>query len=125
MSLIRERLDTLLQWGLFATIVFFILYIALARLGRKKELKFGFKIGFILYGAALALLGASVFVDGLGRRAWRGALGIRLESGDMLPQLFHEGFFLSALAATVVVSLVILLVLNSITRILTKNDRMF
>jgi hypothetical protein len=125
MSLVRKHLDVFLKWGIIALIAFFSIYIALARLGRKRELKLGFRAGFILYGASIALLGASVFVDGLGQRAWRGALGIRFEPGDMLPRLFHEGFFLSALAVTAVIALVILLILNSITRVLTRDDRMF
>jgi hypothetical protein len=56
---------------------------------------------------------------------WTDVIGATFLSTDMLPKLFHGGFFLTSWSAVTGVTLAIMLVLLSVTRKVANREKMF
>jgi hypothetical protein len=125
MGVLRSFLDNILIIGITLLAVFLVLSFMLAKWNRPRELRRAFTGGFVLYGAFVCFTVAVIVFDGPLRKLWTDVIGARFTSADMMPRLFHGGFFLTSWVAVTVITLVIMLVLLSAASRMTKHERMF
>jgi hypothetical protein len=98
----------------------------LVRWNSTRDLRRGFMAGFVLYGGLVCFPGVAMLLKWpVLTRMWTDTVGARFLPGDMMPQLFHGGFFLTAWIAVIVVTLVIMLILVSVIGKLARHERMF
>jgi hypothetical protein len=126
MTALRSFLDNILIIGLTSLAVFIVLCVILVRWDRPRELSHGFTGGFVLYGVFIGLFAAVVvFKWPYAMTIWTDVIGARFTSGDMMPELFHDGLFLTSWIAITVVTLTIMLVLTSVISRVAKRERIF
>jgi hypothetical protein len=125
METLRAFLDNILVIGLTSLVVFASLCAMLARWRRPRELKVGFIGGFVLYGAVICFTAIVIVFDPPVKRLWTDVIGARFTPEDVMPKLFGGGFFLTSWIAVTAITLVIMLILLSVMNRLTKSDMMF
>jgi hypothetical protein len=125
MRLLRFSLDNIVVIGVTSLALALALYLMLLRWNRPRELVSGVTGGFIAFGAILAFFAAGIRFGGPVGLLWSGLIGVDFAAGDMLPELFHRGLFMSGLLAAAFVTLVIMLVLLSATRRLARTGHRY
>jgi hypothetical protein len=122
---LRSFLDNILVIGLTCLATFFALYLMLIRMNRPRELRHGFAAGFVLYVALTGFTAAVIVMGGRLMWLWTDVVGGDFTPADMMPRLFRGGFFLTSWAVVTAITLVVMLVLASVTRRLSRRDKMF
>jgi hypothetical protein len=125
MKRLRSFLDNILVIGITSLALCAALYVILIRWGSMRSLRRGFLAGAAIYAGWLGATALTMSFGGPLLAVWRGVIGADFTAQDMMPQLFHRGFFLTAWAVVGLFTLVIMLVLLSVTRRLTRVERVF
>jgi hypothetical protein len=125
MSRYRQLLDrSVLAFGLCLAIGVAV-FAGLCAAGRRRALRNGCRVGLALCVPALGGLAELAHNDDVRDTVLRVLFNIRTQSGDVLTQLFGEGYRLEALIAVTVISAVIAIITHSIVRVFTKERRTF
>jgi hypothetical protein len=126
MSRYRTLLDRCLAAAVLCLIAVVCIFIFLYRTGAKRALRNGYRVAVVVY--LLMCAGMSEFVRAGGAVrdfVFHVLLNVRPQNGDVLPLLFGQGYRLGAWIAIIVISLVLMIVGNSVVRIFTKEHKMF
>lgn len=99
--------------------------IFLYRFENRRLLRRSYQAGCVFFVLICALLFWGVQNEGARVAVLRGLINIRETTADILPELFGDGFRLTALAAIIVLSLVIIGTGHSVIRSLTKEEKIF
>jgi hypothetical protein len=115
--------SVLLLGGLLVLILF--IYWFLLRQDRKEAVRIAYRAGMALY--ALILLGvfAVTMIEDLRQNILNSFFIYTFDESDILPQLLPFPFFIENLFIMIAISLIILTVGHSVTKRLTRPDRMF
>jgi hypothetical protein len=126
MQKLRRQLDRTLPAPPIGLLLLAAGILVLCRLQRFRLLRRAYLASWVLYLILLGLLAFELYYGNAKTQVWEDVLGIRPGTADILPTLFGNGFFLSAFIVVSAVSLVVMVVGNSITFALTRNrQKMF
>jgi hypothetical protein len=125
MTTLRSFLDNICVIGFTSFALFIALSVMLVRWDRPRELRLGFTGGLVIYGALICFTAFTIVFGGPGAWIWTDVIGAGFTPADTMPKLFHSGFFLLAWIAITVITLVIVVILFSVVRRLTRHERMF
>ncbi|MDR2162806.1 MAG: hypothetical protein LBO70_02520 [Clostridiales Family XIII bacterium] len=125
MMTLRSFLDNTLAIGFTLLALFLALCFMLVRWNRPRELRLGFMGGLAAYVAVICFPVLVIVFGGPPMWIWKEVIGAAFVPGDMMPELFHRGFFLTSWIAVTAVTLAIIIVLLSVVRRLTRHESMF
>ncbi|MDR0424523.1 MAG: hypothetical protein LBH39_03575 [Clostridiales Family XIII bacterium] len=124
-----EQMRTLLNESLLALCGLFVLmlfiYWFLLRQDRKEAVRIAYRAGMALYVIIAAGTSAVLLIEDLRQRALDSFFAYSFDESDMLPQLLPSQFMIEGQLVIIVISLIILAVGHSVTKRLTRPDRMF
>jgi hypothetical protein len=126
MSRYRSLLDRSLVVAGLCLIAGVCIFLFLYRTGAKRALRNGYRGAVLIYMLMCAGMGEFVRTGGAVRDfVFYSLINVRPQNGDVLPLLFGQGYRLSAWISIVVISFVVIIVGHSVTRIFTKEVKMF
>ncbi|MDR0851872.1 MAG: DUF1461 domain-containing protein [Clostridiales Family XIII bacterium] len=121
----RAFLDTTFAAFCVMFPLFIAFFILLYHLGRKRYLRRAYWGGIALFFVLLLGMAELVRSAALRFMLLHDVLKVNFGIGDVLPQLFGDGYRLEVFIAVFVISVILIIVGNSVTRILTRDERLF
>jgi hypothetical protein len=109
--------------GMFFLMLF--IYWFLLRQDRKEAVRIAYRAGMALYAAIAAGASVILLIDDLRQGVMESFFAYTFDESDILPQLLPPQFVSEGQLLIVVISLIILAVGHSVTKRLTRPDRMF
>jgi hypothetical protein len=94
-------------------------------MGRKRYLRRAYGGGVALFFMLVIGMAELVRSEELRFIVLHDVLKVNYGIGDVLPQLFGSGYHLIVFFAVTVISLLVVIIGSSVTRLLTKDDRIF